>query len=134
MHNSKAQTALEFMVTVIFIMFFMLAAYVAVFGRTAEASYSQRYSVMGDACSQVAKSINDVFYFGYGFSQNITVASGNFSIFVANRTVICADREQSVVELLFANRTVNGTGSPSFAVPQGNIKIENALGTVVIST
>ncbi len=134
MHNSKAQTALEFMVTVIFIMFFMLAVYVATFGRTAEASYSQRYSVMGEACSRVAKSINDVFYFGYGFSQNTSVSSGNFSVSVSNRTVICADSEQSFIELLFVNSTVNRTGSSSFAIPRRNIEIKNVLGTVVIST
>jgi len=133
MHNSKAQTALEFMVAVIFIMFFMLAVYAAAFGRTVEASYSQKYSVMSESCSHIAKSIGDVFYFGRGFSQNISVPYGNFSVFVANGTVICADREQSIIELLFANITVNSTGSPSFAIPQGNIKIENALGTVVIS-
>lgn len=134
MHNSKAQAALEFMIAVIFIMFFMLAVYVVTFGRTVEASYAQGYSVMAEACSQVAKGINDVFYFGYGFSQNMSVPSGNFSVSVSNGTVICADSRQSDIELLFANSTVNRTGSPSFAVPQKNIEIKNVLGTVVIST
>ncbi len=133
MHNSKAQTALEFMVTVIFIMFFMLAVYVAAFGRTAEASYIQGYSAMAEACGSAAKSIDDAFYFGYGFLQNITVPSGNFSVYVANGTLTCSDRAQSFVELLHANRTVNSSGSSSFSVPQGNINVGNVFGTVVIS-
>lgn len=88
-------------------------------------------------CSDVANKINSAVYFGFGFTQNVSLPEQiyglNYSITVYNGTLLCRYDKYVIIEKFITNSTTNTTHDPPFELPRREIKIENSAGIIVIS-
>lgn len=134
----RAQASFEFMIMVIFVLFFILAFYVSVFGKELLAGEEEKRKEIENICNSIADKINSAVYYGNGFSQNISLPEklygANYSVKVLNKTLICDAGKYNSIEKFVAETVTDSKGkAPPFTLEHKKIKIENPVGIVVIS-
>lgn len=125
----KGQAAIEFLAFLILIMIVSVAVYAGAFGKLSDAASSERRFELQSACRSIANTVNQAQTFGNGFSSNITLPEGSISML--NNTAVCAGGNDVFMEAVIGN-VRNSTGGASFNLGK-HVKIENSLGTVIIS-
>lgn len=118
----KSQTSMEFLSSIVVVMFFILAVYVIILGKVPKENTEK-------ICKDIASAINSAVFFGSGFSQNVTVPVG-VKISATNTSLICANKN-SFVEILNSEKIKNSTAFAPFEI-FGQKQVKNVLGVVVI--
>lgn len=128
---------MEFMAVVIVVLFFILAFYIVAFGKEGSAQQAERQQKLDSICNNVADRINNAVYYGFGFMQNYSLPPNidglNYTMDVGNKTLACKASIYSSIQTFIADSITNTTHNPPFFIPIREIKIENVLGTIVIS-
>jgi len=130
----KSQASIEFLMLAIMIAFFILVIYTATLNKTSESILANKQQKIKITCESISSAINDAFYFGNGFSRNVTMF-GNYTIKIYNSTVICYSGKFYYINSVFPPDIRNSTGATEFEVhtiPKMNLRIENNDGTIVI--
>ena len=133
----KAQAAMEFTVLVIFTLIFIFAFYSSIFGSQLRAQDQQIQGRLDIFCSDFAEKISNAYYYGNGFSQNITVYSNiygaGFNVTVYNFSLACENTRYSSIKRIPTGNVTYNSAYPPFVVPQKTVQIENVGDRIVIS-
>lgn len=123
----KAQASMEFLMLVIVMLFFVLLLYAANLNKINEISITAKQQEVKTACESIASAINGVYYFGNGFMRNVTV-SGNHTIRMFNKTIICYDGNQQYIGSIVPSDVRNSTDYNEFEIKtalKNVLQIEN---------
>jgi len=129
----RGQAGVEFMVSTILVLLFVLVFYVSAFGRTSTVPKDLEVEQL---CNSIVAKISSVVQYGDGFSQNMTLPASipttNYTITVYNTSIICRG-SSDFVKTHPAVALSNGTSAPPFTLPKRTISISNNRATIVIT-
>ena len=129
----KGQAAFEFMMIMSFLILIM-SFYVLAFQYQFDPRGIQQK--LSNICSNIASKIDNAYYFGIGFRQNVTlpdnVGGQTYTITAGDKILLCKAGKAVAIENFLANIT-NSTGNPPFNIKTRETKIENINNVVVIS-
>jgi len=133
----KSQASLEFMAVVVVVLFFLLMLYIPLSARELRTENEETRRKLGSICTDIADKINKAYYFGYGFSQNVslpdTLYGKNYTVIVNNnRTVVCNTSSEYYIAMFITTHVYNGSYYPPFIIPNKEIIINNSEGVVNI--
>jgi len=134
----KSQASLEFMQIVMIVLVFLLVTYTSIASTQFSAQEEEVQRKLSSICGDITDKINKAVYFGFGFSQNISlwkqIYGNNYTLKINdNKTLICSTSKFSIIETFIENKITNSTSNPPFFIPIRTIKISNSRGTVVIA-
>lgn len=134
----KSQASTEFMAIVGVILVFVMIIFVSTSALQLSAQNEEVRRKVGSICSDIREKINKAIYFGFGFSQNVSLPDDVFRVdynlkISDNKTLICSTEKFSIIEIFVENKITNTTDDPPFTIPKREIKISNSNGVVVIS-
>ncbi len=122
----KAQVSIEFLAMLILAMFFALLIYASNVDKVIEIQTAGRQQEIEAGCDSMASAINDAYYFGNGFSRNMTIG-GNYTISISNGTIICYDSNRLYIGSIVPQDVRNSTGHSAFEMKAAlqKLRIEN---------
>ncbi len=133
----RGQASFEFMLMIILVAITALASFVAVYGKVTSSDLAGRQTSLAGICNELAQKIDNAFFYGSGFSQNITlldkVDGRNYTVSIKKSYAVCESENFDYPQKFFADNVTNSAGAAEFSVPLKKIKIENSDGVVVIS-
>jgi len=134
----KSQASLEFIQIAIVVLVFLLVTYTSIASTQFSAQEEEVERKLSSLCGDIADKINKAVYFGFGFSQNISlweqIYGNNYTLKINdNKTLICSTSKYSIIETFIENNITNSTHNPPFFIPIITIKISNSKGNVVIA-
>ncbi len=124
MKTYKSQTSVEFLSSIVVVMFFTLAVYVVILAKISPAENAK------NVCKDIASAINSAVFFGYGYSQNMTIPVG-IEISATNTTLTCK-RGETFIEVMNSEKIRNSTAYAPFEISAGKRQIKNTFGTIII--
>ncbi len=132
----KGQASFEFMLMVILVAITALASFVAVYGKVTSSDLAGRQKELAAVCDELVQKIDSAFFYGSGFSQNITlpdkINGRNYTVSIKKSYIVCESENFDYPKKFFASNVTNISGAADFSVPLRKIKIENSEGVVVI--
>jgi len=134
----KSQASLEFIQIAMVVLVFLLVTYASIASTQFSAQEEEVQRKLSTVCGDIADKINKAIYFGFGFSQNISlwnqIYGNNYTLKINNnKTLVCSTSRYSIVETFIENNITNSTHNPPFFIPIRTIKISNSGGTTVIT-
>ncbi len=134
----KAQVSTEFMSIAVVVLLFILVFFVSAFSRENLLQKTERQRNLDVLCSNIADKIDAAFYYGPGFTQNLTLPPKifelSYTIIVGNKTVVCQVSSDLVsIENFVTDEVRNKTTTIPFQVERKTIKVENIANTIYIS-
>lgn len=132
----KGQASYELMILIAFLIMISVL-YVSAFRNQFQPDIVEKQEKINNICSDIANKINNAIYFGHGFVQTVNLPDKindlNYSITVYNDFISCKIDDYGSMQNFIAENITNTTHNPPFELPIREIKIENVVGTIVIS-
>jgi len=138
----KSQASFEFLALVMVVLLFMLYLFSSASAVQLSARQEEVQRRVSNLCGDISDKINKAVYYGFGFSQNVTlpinILGVNYTANITNnKTLICSTNTSikfSIIETFTENQIKNSTNqNPPFEIPHKQISINNTNGIVIVS-